>query len=274
MRAQISVVAAVVIAAAHGGATGQPRDAGMRADQPREYTGPRIVVRREGTIAPDRAAFRSERTIAVPANTVETAAPVWYTRSVQSADLRLARATADWVEAQADLLEHRRSSLGVHTSFLSIDPLIYSWPAGVGHGFTPVAIELPEDPDGDADAEIDNEPARTDEPAQPAAPPRPAAAEDDDEEYTGPRITVHRNGAARRDADRSVTRIHLPGGTYPVGSVAARGAVAVPENTLYAGPPTWYIRGLQAADVRIANATADWVEAKADRARRWNNRRH
>lgn len=66
----------------------------------------------------------------------------------------------------------------------------------------------------------------------------------------------------------------MPGGTFTVGGAVARGAIPVPENTVYDGLPTWYIRGMQEADLRIANATADWVEAKADRARRWNNRRH
>lgn len=271
----LALPAAMLVMAGVSGMEAHAQPGGAGAQRPPEYTGPRIVVRRGGApqhYVSDHASPASGpgHAIPVPSNTLHDDTPLWYTRGLQSADLRLAHGTADWVEAQADRIGRRRADIGVHSSFLYIDPLIYPWPAGASLGVVPMPMGMPGDMDGDRMFDADADAAEDDGREQPE-PARPPAARDDD--YTGPRITVHRNGAPRRDADRTVTRIHLPGGSFAVGSAAARGAIPVPANTLFDGPPTWYIRGMQSADLRIANATADWVEAQADRAERWGQRR-
>jgi len=266
MRTKAALVAFAVIAAAgsHTTVHGQP--------PAEKYTGPRIVVRR-GVAPVQRAAEPSAagHAIPVPANTVFEGPPLWYTRGLQSADLRIANATADWIEAQADRLERRRFSVGVPSSVLYLEPLILPWPMGTW--YTPQAGPLVLDMDDGADGgAAEARPAPVDDDAQPSpARQRPGAASD--QEYTGPVVVVRRNGAARAADGPPVRRIHLPGGTVTIGGAPARGAIPVPANTLYDGPPLWYVRGLQSADLRIANATADWVEAQAGRVERWGTRR-
>jgi hypothetical protein len=200
------------------------------------------------------ASMQSEGYIEVPGNTIGPGEPLWVTRSLQNASVRLASAEADWLEAEV-ARTYRRN---VHDRY------------GYGYFFYVLYAFEPWQTTRLAGYE----------PASPAAacgahPTHPDTSHTKSSpagDHVAPAVTVHKDTPATTMHDRRVDvgdmKISTPGPVtasgHP-GTARLDRSVEVPINTIGAGVPLWVTRGLQDAEQRIAEAQAAWVEADAKR---------
>lgn len=244
-----------------------------------EYTGPSVVVHNDGAPATTRdarvkmgdfkisapftsarpTAARSDGMIGVPANTIGSGAPLWVIRGLQDADVRIARAEADWVERSA---RHASGHRWWRGGFARAGDLccagLHSWPLVALPGFE--MGQYRESPE-----------ARSGAAAGPAHAATPAAdrAAPAGEGHVAPSVTVRADGAPASAHDRRMQvgdiKISTPRTGGRASAPRSDGLIGVPSNTIDPGLPLWAVRGLQDAEVRIANAKAGWIEARAHR---------